>query len=120
MSCKVSQAIMKDLFREFDFTKVGYYQSMIESHGIETFVRNRDVSGLAGEASVIPDLWPTLCVVHDEDYDKAMQIIRDSVSDNAERADQEVSCAQCGETNPGNFDLCWSCGETISEEATVK
>ena len=63
---------MKDLFREFDFTKVGFYQSVLESQGIETFVKNRDVSGLAGEASIMPDLWPTLCVVRDEDYDRAM------------------------------------------------
>ena len=59
---------MKELFREFDFTKVGYYQSILESQGLETFVKNRDASSLVGEASIMPDLWPTLCVVHDEDY----------------------------------------------------
>jgi hypothetical protein len=37
---------MKDLFREFDFTRVGYYQFILESQGIETFVRNRDASVL--------------------------------------------------------------------------
>tara|TARA_R110000850_G_scaffold55417_15_gene131101 strand:- start:261 stop:596 length:336 start_codon:yes stop_codon:yes gene_type:complete len=108
---------MKELFREFDFTKVGYYQSIIESQGIETFVKNRDVSGLAGEASIMPDLWPTLCVIKEEDYDRAMQIIRDSVSANAERADIEVDCPACAEKNPGNFDLCWSCGEVMSAAA---
>lgn len=109
---------MKELFREFDFTKVGYYQSILESQGIETFVKNRDVSGLAGEAAIMPDLWPTLCVVKDEDYDQGMQLIRDSVTDNAERADSEVNCPHCGEENPGNFDLCWSCGEVIQETDT--
>jgi hypothetical protein len=110
---------MKDLFREFDFTKVGYYQSMIESAGIKTFVRNRDLSGLAGESSIMPDLWPTLCVVQDEDYDRAMKIIQDSVMDNAGRSEMEVTCPSCKETNPGNFDFCWSCGEAIAvpEEA---
>lgn len=105
---------MKDLFREFDFTKVGYYQSILESQGVETFVRNRDVSSLAGEASIMPELWPTLCVIKDEDYDRAMQMIRDSVSADADRADEEVHCPSCEEVNPGNFDLCWSCGSEIS------
>ncbi len=105
---------MKDLFREFDFTKVGYYQSVLESEGIKTFIKNRDVSGLAGEAAIVPDLWPTLCVVNDEDYDRAMKVIRDTVSDNSERAETEVKCFACGEENPGNFDLCWSCGAPIT------
>ena len=108
---------MKDLFREFDFTKVGYYQSMLESHGIETFVKNRDVSGLAGEAAIMPELWPTLCVVQDDDYEKAMQIIRESSATDAERAETEVTCPDCGETNPGNFDICWSCGAELTKTA---
>ncbi len=104
---------MKELFREFDFTKVGYYQSILESQGIETFVKNRDVSGLAGEASIMPELWPTLCVIHEKDYARAMTLIRESVPEDSEGADVEVVCPSCGEPNPGNFDLCWSCGELI-------
>lgn len=106
---------MKDLFRDFDFTKVGYYQSMLESHGIRTFVRNRDVASLAGEASIMPDLWPTLCVMDDTDYGRAMQIIEDSVTEDAEKSETEVVCPSCAEPNPGNFDLCWSCGANLPE-----
>ena len=32
---------------------------------------------------------------------------------------EDWTCAQCGETNPGNFELCWQCGEArrdISDE----
>jgi len=105
---------MKELFREFDFTKVGYYQSILESQGIETFVKNRDVAGLAGEVAILPDLWPTLCVIKDEDYEAAMQLIKDSVSDNTEGVDIEVDCPACKEKNPGNFDLCWSCGAELA------
>ena len=39
---------MKDLFSEFDFTKVGYFESVLEAQGIKTFIRNRDLAGLAG------------------------------------------------------------------------
>ena len=108
---------MKELFRELDFTKVGYYQSILESQGIKTFIKNRDLAGLAGEAAIMPDVWPALCVVEDEDYERAMQEIRDNINHNAERVDIEVNCPACNEENPGNFDLCWSCGATISEPA---
>ena len=104
---------MKDLFREFDFTKVGFYQSVLESQGIETFVKNRDVSGLAGEASIMPDLWPTLCVVRDEDYDRAMAAIRERLVDRNSPEQEEKICSACGEVNPGNFEICWSCGEDL-------
>jgi hypothetical protein len=42
-----------------------------------------------------------------------MQEIRDNISYNAERVDIEVDCPDCKEKNPGNFDLCWSCGVTL-------
>jgi len=106
---------MKELFREFDFTKVGFYQSLLESQGIETFIKNRDVSSLAGEASIMPELWPALCVVKDEDFDRAMQVIRESNSQNAGLSQVEVSCPSCKESNPGNFEMCWSCGGTLVE-----
>ena len=104
---------MKDLFREFDFTKVGFYKSILESQGIETFVKNRDVSGLAGEASILPELWPTLCVVHDEDYDRAMAAIRERLVDINAPEQSDKTCVACGEVNPVNFEIGWSCGADL-------
>ncbi len=70
--------------------------------------------------AIMPELWPALCVVQDENYEKAMELIRSSVTEDAENSEFEVTCSACGESNPGNFDLCWSCGESIKMPAAEK
>ena len=101
---------MKELFRERDFSIVGYYQSVLESEGIATFVRNQNATTMMGTEIPIPEFFPALCVVNDEDYDKAMAIIKDRHESNNQAAgSEEWACPSCNESNPGNFDICWSC-----------
>jgi hypothetical protein len=69
-------------------------------------------SGLTGIP--IPEFYPALCVMNDDDYDRAVQIIREQIIANNLRADNEIKCSACGETNPGNFDVCWSCGKELT------
>jgi hypothetical protein len=52
---------MKELYRERDYTMVGYYQSVLESEGIETYVRNKDLVAMTTEVP-LPDMFPALCV----------------------------------------------------------
>lgn len=104
---------MKELFRERDFTQVGYYQSILESEGIPTHVRNQHLTS-AGLAEIpIPEFFPALCVVNDEDYNKALDILRRRKEENEKDADGEVICSSCSESNPGNFEICWSCGGNL-------
>ncbi|MCG8599819.1 MAG: DUF2007 domain-containing protein [Verrucomicrobiales bacterium] len=105
---------MRELFRDIEFTKVGYWKSILESHGIETFIKNRDLSSLAGEVAILPEVWPALCVVNDEDYERARQLMKETAENDAAQSEVEVKCPSCGEENPGNFELCWSCGSEIN------
>lgn len=101
---------MKELFRERDFTLIGYYQSVLESEGIPTFIRNQNAVTMMGTELPIPEFFPTLCVVNDEDYDTAMAIIKNRYTAESESGGaEEWTCEACNETNPGNFDICWSC-----------
>lgn len=101
---------MKELFREQDFTKVGYFQSVLEAEGISTIIRNKYLT-MSGLTEIpIPEFFPALCVMDEADYPRAMDIIRSHITENAKGADLEIKCPSCGETNPGNFDLCWFCG----------
>lgn len=106
---------MKELFRDIEFTKVGYWKSILEFHEIETFIKNRDLSSLAGEVAILPEVWPALCVVNDEDYDRALQLMKETSERDAEQSEVEIDCPGCGEENPGNFELCWSCGAEMGE-----
>lgn len=101
---------MKELFRERDYTRIGYYQSVLEEAGIPTHVRNKDLVGLMTEVP-IPEFFPALCVVHDEDHPRALQLLKDQVAmDAVQSTTEEWNCAKCGAGNPGNFEVCWSCG----------
>ena len=108
---------MNELFRERDFTKVGYFHSVLEDEGIATIVRNKHLT-MSGLTEIpIPEFFPALCVMDDGDYPRAMEIIRKRIIDNAVNADIEVKCPACGEMNPGNFDVCWSCGSEMANAA---
>lgn len=105
---------MRELFRERDFTKVGYYQSVLEAEGIATLVKNKHLT-MSGLSEIpIPEFFPALCVMDDEDYERAMEIIRFRITENSKGAELEIECPACGETNPGNFDFCWSCDAEIA------
>ena len=107
-------ADMKELFRERDYTKVGYYESVLEAEGIPTIVRNKHLT-MSGLTEIpIPEFFPALCVIYDEEYEPAMEIIRRHFTENSIGMEREVTCAACGETSPGNFDACWSCGVVLA------
>jgi hypothetical protein len=51
-------------------------KGVLESEGIEAFVKNEFLSGLAGEVPFM-ESWPEVWVVHDEESDHAQAIIAD-------------------------------------------
>lgn len=115
MRPKLVPIFMKELFRESDYTKVGYFESVLEAEGIPTLVRNKHLT-MAGLSEIpIPEFFPALCVMRDEDYEPAMEIIRKHLTENCAGVEREVNCPACRELNPGNFDICWSCGVDLAE-----
>lgn len=105
---------MKELFREQDYTRIGYFQSVLEAEGYQTIVRNKDLNGAGITEVPIPEFFPALCVMNDEDYAPALEFLRRHIAENAAGSETEHSCVACGESNPGNFDICWSCGKEIA------
>lgn len=105
---------MKELFREKDITRVTYYKGVLEDHGILTLIRNEYLTFSGLTEIPIPEFYPALCVLNDEDYPRAVAIIREQLAENERNADKEIPCGSCGETNPGNFDICWSCGNPMT------
>jgi len=104
---------MKEVFRHSDAGLVGVYQTLLESAGIQTFVRNADtqqtlVGSLFAAVFPLPDFWPTLCVMNDDEYPAAMEILRDVKVPGA-GTNAGWTCPQCGETVPENFVACWNC-----------
>lgn len=104
---------MKEVIRHSDSARVALYQSLLESAGIQTFIRNAStqqslIGGLLPALFPSPEFWPTLCVMSDEDYIAAMDLLRD-LEEAGKAGQPEWICPQCGEAIPGHFTACWNC-----------
>ena len=113
---------MKEVFRSSSPGRVGLCQSVLENAGICTFVRNDStqqslVLDLITAVLPLPDFWPTLCVMNDEDYPEAMTILT-SVRDTSEPEQPDWPCTQCGASVPGNFTACWRCESPRSTDTS--
>lgn len=110
---------MKEVFRHSNAGFVNLRQSVLESAGIPTFVRNLNTQqALVGDPLTalfpIPEFWPTLCVVDDNDYARAMEVLRDARHPEASSL-PEWHCPQCHEAIPGHFEVCWKCGHVADQ-----
>ena len=67
---------MRKVFEHPAFHEVGHCESILNSHGIATTIKNQDVSSLSGEvpyAAAFPELW----VLEESVYDQAIALLRD-------------------------------------------
>lgn len=99
---------MRKVFEHPAFHEVGLYESILQSHGIATFIRNQNVSSLGGEVPSI-SAYPELCVVNDEDYDRAIALIMDYRRSLPTGLTPDWTCTTCREVVPGTFTSCWNC-----------
>jgi hypothetical protein len=103
---------MKAVYSSPQLFWVAYYQDILQSNGIECFVKNEYLSGGAGE---LPpnECWPRL-YVDDKDFDRADQIVQAELHHKPTDA-PPWTCAQCGEENEGQFGICWKCSAPAQE-----
>jgi hypothetical protein len=98
---------MIKVFESFDFSRVGRVQSLLESNGIPTFVKNQFASSVMGEVPFV-EVCPQLFILNRDDLADAQQLIAPELEQQPVRADWR--CAACGAEVGGEFALCWSCG----------
>lgn len=107
---------MKEVFRNHELIRVSHFRDLVEAAGIPTMLRNEHL--VHGVVEIpIPEFYPNLCVLNDEDYEQAWKIIQAALESEKEAPGEEVRCPQCSEMNPGNFAECFSCQSplTVSE-----
>ncbi|NCF63792.1 MAG: DUF2007 domain-containing protein [Gammaproteobacteria bacterium] len=104
---------MIKVFEDFDFTRVGQLQSLLDSHGIKTFIRNEYGSSVVGELPFV-EVIPQLFVLEEKDLKRAKEILKlDIPQDNTA---EDWVCPECGVDVEGNFSRCWKCGMGHAEE----
>lgn len=81
-------------------------RDLLGQAGIEALVFNENAQSALGEipfAQASPELWVAL----DGDLNRARDVVQ---AFRSAPIPPERRCAECGESNPATFDLCWSCG----------
>ncbi len=96
---------MTEVFRNRDSVAIGSLQSLLESEGIRTYLRDEH-----GGNTAFPIVTPALCILVDADIDRGVALIRDFLESASVGLDEETTCSGCGESIPGTFANCWKCG----------
>jgi len=95
------------VYEDFEFSKVGQMQSLLESHGIKTFLKNQFGSSVVGELPFV-EVVPQLYVLEAKDLDRALELLQ--IEQPAGPAGEDWICPDCGAEIDGNFSRCWNCG----------
>jgi hypothetical protein len=98
---------MKKVFSSAQGFETGFITSMLEEAGIAYTIRNQYLSGAIGELPPT-ECWPEIWVNHDEDYNRAMDMVNSAT---LEIKDNGPWRCGCGEKNEGQFASCWKCGK---------
>jgi hypothetical protein len=104
---------MIKVFENFDFSRVGQMQSLLESHGIRTFLKNQYGSSVMGEVPFV-EVCPQLFILEDSDLPRARQLLKLDEAD-PDPQDDWV-CPECGVDVEGAFGKCWKCGMSRGDE----
>jgi hypothetical protein len=96
---------MKLVYTNENLCLVSNAKNIIESHGIDTILKNEFARGAIGEISPF-DAWPEVWVNNDSDYEQAVKIIDTSFNNTNGAA---WVCKECNEENDASFESCWNC-----------
>ena len=98
---------MIKVFENFDFSRVGQMQSLLESHGIRTFIKNQYGSSVMGEVPFV-EVVPQLFILEERDLELAKDLLLLDLP--VETPEENWVCPECGVDVEGTFHKCWKCG----------
>jgi len=97
---------VKRVYRAEDTFDAHLVRDLLREAGIEAEVHGGMLIGGVGELPA--DAKASVWIADADVYDWARQLIQRRERRSAESA--EWQCPDCGETNAGTFEICWSCG----------
>ena len=103
---------MIKVFENFDFSRVGQMQSLLESQGIKTFIKNQYGSSVMGEVPFV-EVVPQLFILDEKDLLRAQELLLMDLPAEGP-PDEDWICPACGVDVDGEFHVCWKCGSDRS------
>ena len=97
---------MKKLYQARDRLEAQLLKDFLASHHISSVVQGDYLSGAAGELPAL--MFPVIWVLDERDVSRGRELIAAFNRRKPEGASWR--CTDCGESNEGQFDLCWHCG----------
>lgn len=104
---------MYKVYENFDISRVGQMQSILESNGIPTFLKNEYASGALGEIPFV-EICPQLFVLKQRDVERARELLQVDLPE--DRRASDWVCPECGIDIEGQFENCWKCGMHRDDE----
>jgi len=104
---------MKEVYRHHEYIRVSYLRDLVEAAGIPTMLRNEDLVHGVVEIPIV-EFYPNLCVMNDEDYKEAWEIVNRVIEAEKQSPGEDLICPKCSEANPGNFEECFSCQSPLT------
>tara|TARA_R110000744_G_scaffold55666_9_gene117601 strand:+ start:9478 stop:9789 length:312 start_codon:yes stop_codon:yes gene_type:complete len=97
---------MMRIYTNNDRFMVWQVKQLLDEHKIPCFIKNEFASGAMGELSPLdcqPEVW-----LNDASWQARAETLIEQMQ---EHTAIEWVCSGCGETNGGNFEVCWQCGQ---------
>lgn len=87
-------------------------KGILESNGLACEVQGDQLYHLLGELPLSQETTPSVWIVDDTQYDRAMQIVEEYKTTELSEASDEPTwvCHVCGESGYEPFTECWKCG----------
>jgi hypothetical protein len=98
---------MFPIYRAGSLHEASLLGDRLHEAGLGFDIRNQQLQGALGELPL--SVTPEVCVRREADVVPARRIV--AAFETAQRTpiDDDLRCGECGEQNPSNFELCWSC-----------
>jgi hypothetical protein len=103
---------LKKVYTAKNLADAHLLKGLLEGENIEAEVRGEFLYGVRGEVPITPDTCPSVWVMDDADYERAMELVSTfSEGDPSNLIQGKAWRCNCGEENESQFTECWSCGE---------
>jgi hypothetical protein len=103
---------MERVYTAQDIMIVGHLEAVLQGHRVDCVVKNRFLTGGAGELPPT-DVWPEIWVT-EADAPRAREIIAGVLAEDGQ-VGPDWNCPDCGERVEGQFAECWNCQASAPE-----
>ena len=109
----IFESAMKRVYVSTNPADAHLMKGVLENEGIRAVVQGEALWGARGELPVTPETCPSVWVVNDSDYERALEVISTLTQSEGLVATggEEWRCDGCEETNESQFTECWQCGK---------